>query len=175
VDNPESPAPESRDLVRAALSGAQRIARARPRPRPRRRATSGEGQARRGGYSGPAPDDTDPQALGTVLSGYVADRGWDRPLAEARVFADWASLVGADVAAHCAPAHLRDGELRVTAESTAWATQLRLLAASLLARLAEELGPDVVRKVVISGPVGPSWRHGPRSVRGARGPRDTYG
>jgi predicted nucleic acid-binding Zn ribbon protein len=173
-----APEDEPADLVRAALAGAQRIARTRPKGRLRRRRGAAEGQdaqRRRGGYSGPAPDDTDPQELGSVLAGYIGDRGWDRPLAEARVFADWTSLVGADVAAHCAPAQLREGELRVTAESTAWATQLRLLAASLLARLADELGPDVVHKVVITGPVGPSWRHGPRSVRGARGPRDTYG
>jgi predicted nucleic acid-binding Zn ribbon protein len=113
--------------------------------------------------------------LGGILGGYVSDRGWDRPLAEARVFADWAALVGTEVAGHCAPVSLRDGELRIGAESTAWATQLRLLSAQLLARLAGELGPGVVAKVVITGPSGPSWKHGGFSVRGSRGPRDTYG
>jgi predicted nucleic acid-binding Zn ribbon protein len=91
------------------------------------------------------------------------------------VFAEWPALVGADVAAHCTPLTLTDGELRITAESTAWATQLRLLGSTLLARLVSELGPEVVTKLVITGPVGPSWKHGGRSVRGARGPRDTYG
>jgi predicted nucleic acid-binding Zn ribbon protein len=96
-------------------------------------------------------------------------------MSEARVFADWASLVGADVAAHSSPTALANGELKVAAESTAWATQLRLLTSSLLARLAAELGPDVVTSIRISGPSGPSWKHGGFSVRGARGPRDTYG
>jgi predicted nucleic acid-binding Zn ribbon protein len=91
------------------------------------------------------------------------------------VFAEWPALVGADVAAHCTPLALTDGELRISAESTAWATQLRLLGATLLARLVSELGPEVVTKLIITGPVGPSWKHGGRSVRGARGPRDTYG
>ena len=91
------------------------------------------------------------------------------------MFADWAELVGADVAATARRAALRDGELRIAAESTAWATQLRLLAGTLLARLVAELGPEVVTRIVVTGPVGPSWKHGPRSVRGARGPRDTYG
>ena len=91
------------------------------------------------------------------------------------MFADWAEIVGADVAAHCAPTSLRDGELRIAAQSTAWATQLRLLGATLLARIVAELGPDVVTRLVVTGPVGPSWKHGPRSVPGARGPRDTYG
>ena len=113
--------------------------------------------------------------MGGLLAGYVADRGWERPLAEARVFADWASLVGGDVAAHCAPIALTAGELKVTAESTAWATQLRLLSATLLARLADELGPDVVHRIHVTGPTGPTWSHGGFSVRGSRGPRDTYG
>ena len=53
--------------------------------------------------------------------------------------------------------------------------QLRLLTGTLLARLAAELGPQVVTSIRISGPSGPSWKHGGFSVRGARGPRDTYG
>jgi predicted nucleic acid-binding Zn ribbon protein len=113
--------------------------------------------------------------VGDVLSGYVAERGWQQPLAAGRVFADWAGLVGADIASHCRPTTLTQGELRVEAESTAWATQLRLLSSSVLARLVAELGPEVVTKVQFTGPVGPSWKHGGFSIRGARGPRDTYG
>jgi predicted nucleic acid-binding Zn ribbon protein len=171
---------EPLDPAQAALADARAIARGTPvrRNRDAARRTRRENLAgrNRGGYSGPAADPTsDPQLLGPILSGYVADRGWDRPLADARVFADWAALVGADVAAHCAPQSLHDGELRIAAESTAWATQLRLLGRTLLARLVAELGPDVVTKLHITGPTGPSWKHGGRSVRGARGPRDTYG
>jgi predicted nucleic acid-binding Zn ribbon protein len=148
----------------------------RGRPGPKRRSrTQRAGTDRESGYSGAHPDDTDPQPLGAVLAGYTEDRGWERPLAEARVFADWGSLVGAEVAAHCAPSALRDGELRISAQSTAWATQLRLLGATMLARIADELGPEVVTRLVITGPVGPSWKHGRLSVPGSRGPRDTYG
>ena len=49
-----------------------------------------------------------------------------------------------------------------------------------LDRLANDVFPgrvvrkDLVRRVKVVGPSGPSWRHGPRHVRG-RGPRDTYG
>jgi predicted nucleic acid-binding Zn ribbon protein len=168
--------PPAPDLARSALSDARQIARGRPVRKSARKHREGTpATPRRGGYSGPAPDDVDPQLVGRVLAGYVEDRGWQRPLAEARVFADWAALVGDDVAAHSTPVGLRDGELKVSAESTAWATQLRLLAAAILARLVAELGPDVVTRLVITGPVGPSWKHGGYSVRGTRGPRDTYG
>lgn len=179
--------PEPADLVRNALTAARKLSRTLPgrrsggdsrstsesRRRNRRDNLVGRN---RGGYSGPGPDtSSDPQRIGSLLPAYLEERGWERPLSEARVFADWSSLVGADVATHCTPQSLRAGELRVAAESTAWATQLRLLASTLLARLVAELGPDVVTKIIISGPSGPSWKHGNRSVRGARGPRDTYG
>jgi predicted nucleic acid-binding Zn ribbon protein len=130
---------------------------------------------RRQGYSGSGPDERDPKPISEISAGLFAERGWERPVAEARVFADWPGLVGAEIAGHCQPVSLRDGELRLSAESTAWATQLRLLASTLLARLVAELGPTVVTRLHISGPVGPTWKHGPRSVHGARGPRDTYG
>jgi predicted nucleic acid-binding Zn ribbon protein len=180
VADVENPAPV--DLARAALANAQTLSRSRPgkageRNRAARRRTRSDNLAgRTGGYSGPGPDPArDPQPVGQVLSGYVQDRGWERPLAEGRVFTDWSQLVGHDVAAHCEPVSLLDGELRIAAQSTAWATQLRLLAGTLLARLVAELGPQVVTKLHITGPVAPSWKHGGRSVRGHRGPRDTYG
>jgi predicted nucleic acid-binding Zn ribbon protein len=166
------------DLARSALTSARRIARPRRRDREGARRTRRENLAGRnkGGYSGAGPDPTrDPQRIGPLLAGYLDERGWDRPIAEARIFAEWSALVGGDVAAHSTPQSLNNGELRIAAESTAWATQLRLLAATVLARLVAELGPDVVTRLAITGPVGPSWKHGGWSVRGARGPRDTYG
>jgi predicted nucleic acid-binding Zn ribbon protein len=164
---------ESDDIAQQALAQARHFNQGshQQRERKRRRRRPSEGA----GYSAAGPDDRDPQLLGGVLQGLVGERGWQRPLAEARVFADWASLVGADIAEHCRPVSLNAGELRIVAESTAWATQLQLMASALLASFARELGPEVVRKVFITGPTGPSWKHGGWSVRGARGPRDTYG
>ncbi|WP_422774538.1 DUF721 domain-containing protein [Plantactinospora sp. WMMC1484] len=126
------------------------------------------------GYSGPGPDPRDPQLLGTVLARLVKARGWQQPAAEATVFGAWERVVGAEVAKHSRPVKLEDGELTVEAESTAWATQLRLLAGSLLRRIAAEVGHGVVRRLHVHGPTAPSWSRGPRRVRG-RGPRDTYG
>jgi predicted nucleic acid-binding Zn ribbon protein len=180
VGAPEAEDDSEGDLARSALADARGIARSSPR-RPSRdaaRRTRRENLAGRnkGGYSGPGPDPgRDPERVGALLASYVEERGWERPLAEGRIFAEWSALVGADVAAHCTPQSLTLGELRIAAESTAWATQLRMLGSTLLARLRAELGPDLVTKLVITGPVGPSWKHGGRSVRGARGPRDTYG
>jgi predicted nucleic acid-binding Zn ribbon protein len=104
----------------------------------------------------------------------VANAGWDVTIRAATVMGAWERLVGADIAAHCRPAKLDSGELTLVAESTAWATQLRLLSRQLLDRLAADLGSGVVTRLRVYGPAAPSWRHGPRRVAG-RGPRDTYG
>lgn len=105
----------------------------------------------------------------------VDDQGWDRDVRVHAVFGRWAAIVGPEVAAHCAPESLTDGRLRVAADSTAWATQLRLLASALVARLNAELGHGSVLRIEVRGPTGPSWSRGRRAVRGGRGPRDTYG
>lgn len=124
--------------------------------------------------SGAHPDDRDPQLLGPTLDRLVAERGWQTDAAVGGVMGRWAAIVGPEVAAHATPLSYDDGELVVQADSTAWATQIRLLAPVLLARLADDLGSGAVSSVTVRGPSGPSWKKGRLSVRG-RGPRDTYG
>jgi predicted nucleic acid-binding Zn ribbon protein len=166
---PTGAEPAGPELARAVLDAAKARRAATP---PARRA-GGTGRRLRG-YSGPGPDPRDPQPFGSVLAKLVKARGWERPAAEATVFGDWPKVVGAEVASHCRPVKLEGGELTIEAESTAWATQLRLLSARLLARIAAKVGHNVVTKLHIHGPAAPSWGRGPRRVRG-RGPRDTYG
>lgn len=91
------------------------------------------------------------------------------------MFGRWPQIVGADLAAHTTPEALVDGELIVTADSTAWATQLRLLAGQLVRRLNVELGDGTVRRVQVRGPGTQPRQRGQWRVRGSRGPRDTYG
>jgi predicted nucleic acid-binding Zn ribbon protein len=162
-------------LARAALDAARAAGRTyttKPGAPPRQ---AGDGQSgRRRRWSGAGPDPRDPQPLGRLVRRLVSDRGWEKPAAEARVLGDWPNLVGPDIASKSKPVSLRDGELTLQAESTAWATQLRLLSGKLLGILSSELGPGVVKKIHVHGPAAPSWKKGRLSVRG-RGPRDTYG
>jgi predicted nucleic acid-binding Zn ribbon protein len=104
----------------------------------------------------------------------VADRGWRAGVSVGGVLARWAQIVGPELAAHCTPEGCTDGELSIRADSTAWATALRLIAPQLIGRLNDQIGAETVRRVRVLGPAGPSWRRGPRGVKG-RGPRDTYG
>lgn len=160
------------ELARAVLDAALAKRKAAARA-PRRRTGEGEGRRLRG-YSGPGPDPRDPQLFGAVLQRLMKQRGWEKPKAEATVFGAWEKVVGEDIAKHSRPVKLDDGVLTVEAESTAWATQLRMLAASLLRSIAAEVGHNVVTRLNIHGPAAPSWQRGPRRVQG-RGPRDTYG
>ncbi|WP_130345352.1 DUF721 domain-containing protein [Herbihabitans rhizosphaerae] len=163
------------DLARAALAAAKESARSKPSASGRgpRRAAGG-GSRRRRRWSGAQADERDPQPLGRLAARIAVDRGWNGRLAGGQVFGRWSALVGADVAKHATPISLRDGELTVRAESTAWATQLRILQRQLIVKIAKGVGDGVVKKIKVQGPSAPSWRHGPRHVRG-RGPRDTYG
>lgn len=129
----------------------------------------------RGRVSGAHPDDRDPQTLDSTLGRLVDDHGWALDLRVHGVFGRWAELVGDDVAQHCTPESFADGKLVVRTDSTAWATQLRLLAPTVVRRLNEELGHGTVTLIDVLGPHLPTWKKGPRSVRDGRGPRDTYG
>ncbi len=179
-DEPTSPRPQPADAEHAAdgLDLARTLARVTARSTPGRktqvRRTTGRGP-RTGRVSGAHPDDRDPQPLDVALTRVVDDHGWQVDLRVASMFARWAELVGAEVGAHSRAESFADGRLVVRTDSTAWATQLKLLAPAVLRRLNEDLGHGTVVVIEVLGPHAPSWKHGTRSVRDARGPRDTYG
>lgn len=129
----------------------------------------GRGERARG-----RPRRDDPQTLASAIGGLLDTRGWQQRAAMGSVFGRWAEIVGADLAAHTEPDSFADGELAVIADSTAWATQVRLLAPVLVRRLNAELGDGSVRRVKVRGPAPPRQRGGWR-VPGSKGPGDTYG
>jgi predicted nucleic acid-binding Zn ribbon protein len=165
------------DLVNRALKEAREAARSqgkdigRGRSAPVRRRVAGTSRRR---WSGPGPDSRDPQPLGSATRDLARARGWSGRVAEGSVFGRWSGVVGEQIAAHASPTALNDGVLTVSAESTAWATQLRMVQAQLLAKIAAAVGDGVVTSLKIVGPAAPSWRKGRYHIAG-RGPRDTYG
>lgn len=165
------PAPDGLDLARAiarATAGSGGPAVRRPRSTGQRR-TRGDGRV-----SGAHPDDRDPQLLDSTLARVIGDHGWELSLRVHGVFGRWAEIVGPEIAAHAKPESFADGKLVVRTDSTAWSRELSYQVQGLLRRLNEELGHGTVTVIEVLGPQGPTWKKGPRSVRG-RGPRDTYG
>ena len=157
------------------LAKAVTRATAKSTPKARRRQRGKDHLPARGRVSGAHPDDRDPQLLGDQVERLVAERGWDLELRVRGVFARWPELVGAEVGAHCTPETFADGKLVVRTDSTAWATQLTLLAPALVRRLNEELGDGTVTLIDVLGPHVPSRSRGRLRTRDSRGPRDTYG
>ncbi|NUR10108.1 MAG: DUF721 domain-containing protein [Nocardioidaceae bacterium] len=127
--------------------------------------------------SGAHPDERDPQLLDNTIGRLIADQGWGTDVRVHGVFSRWDVIVGREVAHHCTPEAFDQGEAKlvVRTDSTAWATQMKLLAPTVVRRLNQELGDGTVTRIDVLGPHGPSWKRGPRSVRDGRGPRDTYG
>jgi predicted nucleic acid-binding Zn ribbon protein len=166
----ELPDPDGLDLARA-IARATAAAGGKPARKGGRRRPP----AQTGRVSGAHPDDRDPQLLDATVRRVVGDHGWELDLRVHGVFGRWTELVGDDIAAHSTPESFADGRLVVRTDATAWATQLTLLAPQLVRRLNDELGAGTVVAIDVAGPQGPSWKKGPRSIRGGRGPRDTYG
>ncbi|MDO0926848.1 DciA family protein [Streptomyces sp. TG1A-8] len=169
----KAPGPSGVDLARVALRAAREQARARGD------AVRQKKQVRRGGglRSGARADGRDPMALGAAINRLINERGWETPAAVGGVMGRWPQIVGEDLAKHCVPQRYDEDErvLTVACDSTAWATQLRLLAPALVARLNEDLGHGTVRLLKVQGPGGPARRYGPLRVPGGSGPGDTYG
>lgn len=148
------------------IADAYRVGRTPGEP-PKRSRTARPARPRR-------PEREDASPLADVMAELVNQQGWTEQLAAQRVFTDWASIVGPQVAEHATVDGFADGVVSIVTSSTAWRKELQLLAPRIVARLNAELGDGSVIRIEIRGPQGPSWTSGPRRVKG-RGPRDTYG
>ncbi|MCX3063751.1 DUF721 domain-containing protein [Streptomyces beihaiensis] len=168
-ERPQGPAPEPSgvDMARVALRAAKEAARARGAAVQQRK------QARHGGglRSGARADGRDPMGLGSAINRLITERGWEAPAAVGGVMGRWPQIVGEDLARHCEPQRYDEDErvLVVQCDSAAWATQLRMLAPTLVRRLNEDLGHGTVRRIDIRNPGGGPRRYGPLRAPGGTG------
>lgn len=126
------------------------------------------------GTSVPFGTGRDPRGLGDVIEGLTTRLGWAAPLSQSELVAAWPEIVGLETAQHSDPVAIADGVLTVKCDSTAWATQLRLMRSRVLTVVLERYPAAGITSLRFEGPDVPSWKRGPRSIPG-RGPRDTYG
>lgn len=158
ADGGAAPAKSGIELAREALAQAKADALKRGTiPGQKRKGGGRLVRVREPGRGG------DPKPFGSAIRDLMASRGWEQRAAVGGVFGNWAAIVGAELAEHTRPDHFEDGELTVAADSTTWATQLRLLSSTLVRRLNEDLGHGTVRRVKVVGPAsGPrrtgAWR-----------------
>lgn len=132
------------DLARLALHQARAAARKRGEseartPRPRRpRVVQRDGR--------------EPTGVAAVLQGLMSDRAWNIPAAGGSVLDRWpdiAASVAPQLPDHVAAVafHPETGQLDLRPDSPAYATQLRLISARIVAAANESAGTDAVRSV----------------------------
>jgi predicted nucleic acid-binding Zn ribbon protein len=126
------------------------------------------------GASVPFGQGRDAIGLSDAIAGLTSTMGWTSPLAQSELVASWVEIAGAETAEHSTPVGIEDGVLTVQCDSTAWATQLRLMRTQITTHIALRHPDAKIQSVRFEGPNAPSWKRGPRSIPG-RGPRDTYG
>ncbi|MCO6007314.1 DciA family protein [Actinoallomurus purpureus] len=142
VDKPKSGIELAREALAQAKADAKRRG-AQPGQTRKKRSRGGRDPRRGGG---------DPTAFGPAIRELLAARGWEERAAVGGVFGNWPRIVGPELAEHTEPQTFEDGILVVAADSTTWAAQLRLLSATLVKRLNEELGHGTVQRVKVVGP-----------------------
>ena len=124
--------------------------------------------------SQPFDSGRDPIKASASIEQLFGEFNWTSQLAQATLFTEWNKVVGEDSAEASYPEDLKNEVLSVRCRSTAWATQLRLLAPQILEKINQQHPDVLVSEIRFIGPTAPSWKKGSRSVPG-RGPRDTYG
>lgn len=94
-----------------------------------------------------------PETIGSILGGLGGSFGLQGVLESGRIWRGWEDIVGVAIAAHCEPTSLREGILRVRADSPAWCTEIGYLAEEIKTRANSVAGRQVVRDVrVWTGP-----------------------
>lgn len=158
---------ENRDLARSLLAAARRRSNRFKRENEERSAKKiSEKTTSNENYQGP-------ELINDSIAELISERGWRERMKDSDLFLKWAELIGSEIADHVQVISFTQGVLTLSAESTAWATQLRLIDRQIVTALAN--GGFEVSELVIKGPNAPTWRKGGWSVKGGRGPRDTYG
>lgn len=161
------------DLARAMIARAKGSARQAPAT-----PSSATRSRKSASYSSARTDDRDPQRVDDVLRRWVRDQGVEAEIGAGGLAALWEEIVGPEMADHVVPDGVTETdsgrELLLRAESTAWATQVRVLIPGIQQRITATLGAGIVDRIKVVGPAPPRGASGPRRVPG-RGPRDTYG
>ncbi|WP_432008033.1 DciA family protein [Streptomyces parvus] len=156
------------DLARVALQQARLAARN----------SGGEAKApRRRRSTTVKRDGREPSGFAAVLAGLMADRAWELPAAGGSVLDRWP-----DIAAAVAPRlhqhvravgfHPETGQLDLCPDSPAYATQLRLITARVVAAANEAAGTDAVRTVRV---LAPGTAPAPRTMPEAPAPASAVG
>src|SRR5690606_11366320 len=108
--------------------------------------------AKKGATSVPYGEGREPKGLGEVVDNLTLKLGWNSSLAQGELLASWSELVGEETAARTTPVSIDNGVLTVSCDSTAWATQLRLMRTNLLTAIAQKYPDAGIQAIRFDGP-----------------------
>ncbi|MFJ2847011.1 DciA family protein [Streptomyces griseofuscus] len=155
----EEPAPELSgvDLARVALHQAREAAKARGEGGTRKAKRRTRTTTLRG-------DGREPTGFAAVLQGLMAGRAWDIPAAGGSILDQWPDIAAAlspKLAAHVQAVafHAETGQLDLRPDSSAYATQVRLISSRIVAAANEAVGTQAVRTVrvlAVGAPAAPA-------------------
>jgi predicted nucleic acid-binding Zn ribbon protein len=91
----------------------------------------------------------EPQLLAASLDRLAARLGAGSARGLGALYERWEEVVGVPAAAHATPGGVRGGRLVIEVDHPAWATSLAHLQGTLLRRVAEVAGPDLVQAIEV--------------------------
>ncbi|MFE9769501.1 DciA family protein [Streptomyces sp. NPDC005808] len=132
------------DLARIALHQARAAAK--------KRGDSETRTPRRRQQTAVRRDGREPSGFAAVLQGLMADRAWDLPAAGGTVLDRWpdiAATISPQLPSHVTAVsfHPETGQLDLRPDSSAYATQLRLISTRIVATVNSSVGTDAVRTI----------------------------
>ncbi|MBM4139426.1 MAG: DUF721 domain-containing protein [Nitrospira sp.] len=88
-------------------------------------------------------------SFGTILSGLAKRLGLETRLLELRLQHDWHDIIGEPIASHTWPAQIRFKKLYLVVQNSVWLQQLTFLKPTLLAKLRDIDGTELIGEIVL--------------------------
>jgi predicted nucleic acid-binding Zn ribbon protein len=105
-------------------------------------------------------------SFGAILSGLAKRLGLETRLLELRLQHHWHDIIGEPIASHTWPAQIRFKKLYLVVHNSVWLQQLTFLKPTLLAKVRDAAGTELIGEIVLRVGEIPS----PRSVPAAASP-----
>jgi predicted nucleic acid-binding Zn ribbon protein len=88
-------------------------------------------------------------SFGSILDGLAKRLGLESRLLELRLQHEWRDIVGEPIGSHTWPAQIRFKKLSLVVRNSVWLQQLTFLKPSLLAKLNEAVGTELIKEIVL--------------------------
>jgi hypothetical protein len=88
-------------------------------------------------------------SVSTILKTVTRRQGIDLHLLEYQLRQEWPAIVGAQIAAHSSPDHIRFKKLFLIVESSVWLQHLTFLKPAMLEKIQESVGSQAVTDIVL--------------------------